>query len=125
MNKIMKFNCVDKNELLKAFVTSNELVKAEESILPFNQKLELLVTSTNKARVPASEKIALATGVAKLSKKGSSKIAIRVADDGVNSVVTLTLKDKMKDLSEESWGRVNAFLDDLQERGYKFERIWS
>lgn len=124
MNKSMKFNCQDKNELLKAFVTSDKLFKAEESISTFNQKLELLVTSTNKARVPASEKIAVATGKAKLSKKGSSKINIRVADDGAQSVVTLSVNGK-NDLTEEIWGHVNAFLDDLEARGYSFERIWS
>lgn len=125
MNKVIRFSCQDKKDLLQAFVTSEALVNPEESIMPFSQKLELLVTKTNKTRVPISEKIALATGRAKLSRKGSSTLGIRVADDGDCARVTLTIKNKDIDLTEDQWNSLNRFLDELEYRGYHFERKWA
>ncbi|MDD5823128.1 MAG: hypothetical protein PUD55_01690 [Firmicutes bacterium] len=124
MKKTMKFDCNDKNELMRAFVLNEHLLKPETSILRFGTKFETLVTRKNRAKVPASSVIALATGRAKLSKAGGS-IGIRVADDGDCAKVTLDIKNKLEDLTAEQWEAVNCFLDDLENRGYHFDRKWA
>lgn len=124
MNKVMRFDCVDKNELVRAFVTNEALVKPESCIMSFGHKLETLVTRTNRAKVPTSSKIALATGKAKLTKNGGL-LGIRVADDGSCARVTLDVQNRKGDITEEQWSVVNSFLDDLESRGYNFERQWS
>lgn len=112
MNTVYRINCEDKKELLKAFVTSKNLVKPEEVITSFSSRGSFIVTKKNNRHVPESSLIATASGIAVIA--GSKvRVAISVAD---NKPAEIKVLGKT---SSESDACVGSFIEELEEKGFK------
>lgn len=114
MNTTITFNCNDKKELLRAFVTSTMLNNQEETIYPFNQRGSMFVTRTNSRRVPESNTIAAASGYA-MVPGGNVKVFIEVAD---NKAATLKFHTKNA-MTANDEAKVDAFIGELKGMGFQ------